>query len=325
MRDDGRSTATNSIPLKTLVVVIEVTRACNARCSMCVRVDPAHRGFLSEDALEKTLVAAAATSGVRGVSFTGGEPLIFRTRLIDAVRRAHELGLEVGLVTNAFWARSGQRALQTLGELKAAGLTTIVVSTDTFHQDYVPYGRAIHALTAARECGVNGTLNWVSALGEDPDALGRVAELARPDNVSRLMFLDPIEPPHIEASANGVPIAGRCPVVYASVFVAMTGEVFACCCPTGSPVKIGCVKDADLEDIIREASKSLLIRSLALFGPAWLARLSEQEALANSRDVSICQLCSRLLFDPVARARTDSAIDASGKFINIAYKTGILT
>ncbi len=85
-------------------LVIQFTNHCNARCPQCgMRVTEAfRRSKLSVDET-KRIIEAAALRGVRAVSFTGGEPLMFADELAQLIRFAGESGIPyIRTGTNGF-------------------------------------------------------------------------------------------------------------------------------------------------------------------------------------------------------------------------------
>ena len=58
------------------------------------------------------------------------------------------------IITNAFWAKSKERAVAKLTELKEAGLTELTISCDDYHQAFVPLANVKRANEAAIEVGL---------------------------------------------------------------------------------------------------------------------------------------------------------------------------
>lgn len=76
-------------------LVIQLTDKCNATCPQCgMRVtETFERSVLSSDDV-KRILDAAAQRGVRIVSFTGGEPLLFLNELAMFIKYAGKAGIE---------------------------------------------------------------------------------------------------------------------------------------------------------------------------------------------------------------------------------------
>ncbi|MBN1845800.1 MAG: radical SAM protein [Sedimentisphaerales bacterium] len=93
-------------------------------------------------------------AGPRGrVHLTGGEPFGRFGRLIKILQLACEQGL-AGLEkieTNAYWCTTAERVRRRLLELRSRGLTKLQVSTDVYHQEYVPIERVRLAVRIAAD------------------------------------------------------------------------------------------------------------------------------------------------------------------------------
>lgn len=80
-------------------------------------------------------------AGQRGrVHLTGGEPFGDYERLKNILREAQRQGLKglEKIETNAYWCVDDKIVRERLKELKDLGLTKLQVSTDAYHQEYVP-------------------------------------------------------------------------------------------------------------------------------------------------------------------------------------------
>ncbi|MBN2447483.1 MAG: hypothetical protein JXO22_12195 [Phycisphaerae bacterium] len=131
---------------------------CNARCAICyvcsgpgcggeMRVAMAVRLWQELDEL-------AASQGNRmRIHLAGGEPFGDWPRLAAIVRAAHDAGLAPTekVETNAFWAVNDGLVRSRLELLDAFGMERLVVSTDVYHQEFVPFERVRRCVEIARE------------------------------------------------------------------------------------------------------------------------------------------------------------------------------
>ncbi len=93
-------------------LVIQLTDRCNATCPQCgMRVtEPFPRSRLSVDTVKAILDKAAAT-GVKIISFTGGEPLMFLDDLITLIKHAGNIGIAyIRTGTNGYLFANGNRS-----------------------------------------------------------------------------------------------------------------------------------------------------------------------------------------------------------------------
>jgi MoaA/NifB/PqqE/SkfB family radical SAM enzyme len=79
-------------------IVIELTNRCNLRCQHCFEERHAATGDLPLEILDKVL-REGKSCGIDHLSFTGGEPTIYR-HFDEIVRRLCEAGYTFGFVTN---------------------------------------------------------------------------------------------------------------------------------------------------------------------------------------------------------------------------------
>ena len=103
-------------------LAINYTLTCNLACAHCnTDSNPHRRERLSPDDVRRVL-AAGRDKGKRHVIFSGGEVFLFQAELLGLVREAVSLGYEVDVETNAFWARSQDKAIARLTPFVTAGV-----------------------------------------------------------------------------------------------------------------------------------------------------------------------------------------------------------
>ena len=113
---------------------VSLTDRCNLRCSYCMPPEGLDwlptDDVLTDDEVVRLIRIAVEQLGVRGVRFTGGEPLV-RRGLVDIVRRTTALSPrpETSLTTNALGL---ERTAHALAE---AGLDRVNVSLDTIRPE----------------------------------------------------------------------------------------------------------------------------------------------------------------------------------------------
>ena len=132
-----------------------MTTWCNAACASCyLCCGPDRRQWMSvADALAVWAgLIAACPHGCR-IHLSGGEPFGDWPRLIELCRRAHQEGLAPlqKVETNAYWATDGAIVRRRLRALDAAGMVKLVISTDPYHQQFVPIERCRLAASVGEE------------------------------------------------------------------------------------------------------------------------------------------------------------------------------
>ena len=87
------------------------------------------------------------------VHLAGGEPFLHWEHLLALCRAARDAGLTPieKIETNAYWCTNANRVRERLADLKDCGLDMFVVSSDAFHQEFVPMDRVRLAVTIGRK------------------------------------------------------------------------------------------------------------------------------------------------------------------------------
>lgn len=132
---------------------ILLTYQCTCECDHCfVWGSPKQNGTLSVAQIEQVLLQAKE-AGVTSVYFEGGEPFLYYAVLLRGVQKAAQLGLSVGIVSNAYWAWTVEDAFVWL-EPFAGLLDDLTVSSDLFHCNETLGEQAQNALVAAKQLGI---------------------------------------------------------------------------------------------------------------------------------------------------------------------------
>ena len=231
-----------------------------------------------------------------------------------------DLGLEAAAVTNGYWAHTAQTAVQKLKELK--GLKTLNVSTDSFHQEFVPAERIRNIIESCREIGIKCVVR-ISYLNDPVSEIGTIKkQLAGLDGLYSIIAI-PVAPFGRAASLMdtcsiytydpyGLPCCGADdPVIDANGDVKFCpGGLFSH--PDNSLLKVGNIYYETLDEIKKTADINPIVQALRLQGPGGLVRLVRNQAIKDripfippqieeSRD--LCSLCKYVITNPY-NART---------------------
>ena len=162
-----------------------LTYWCSARCACCyVYGGPDRGGSMSVDtavSLWRGLDRLASRHGERmRIHLSGGEPFCDWPRLATIVRAARDAGLSPleKIETNAFWADDDDLTRARLELLDALGMEKLVVSTDVYHQEFVPIDRVRRCVEVARAVLGRGRVRarWWEFLKEPTDLRRATAE-----------------------------------------------------------------------------------------------------------------------------------------------------
>ncbi len=136
-----------------------VTYKCNARCRHCfLSAGPEHSRVISRERGLALIQEASELSEIDHLFLEGGEPFLFPDLMLELVKAATVGGLWVGALSNGFWAHSRPAVLARLEPLAAAGLRSLSISTDSWHEEFVSREKAVRAATIAQELGISADI-----------------------------------------------------------------------------------------------------------------------------------------------------------------------
>ncbi len=315
----------NSFPLRPQVLNISLTERCNAACSMCCA--ESHPGRRDPDldihAAKGWLTDASNLEGIYGVCFIGGEPFLRFEALLSLATTCQDLGWPFSVVTNCFWARTPELAYETLLPLRNAGLSTVTMSTDQFHEPFVSPDRVDNALDACKRLEVRSNLNCVVAQGTwGLDHLrNRLKNFHYFDKVSEQRCL-PVGFGKAETGilANEIPNT-RCTLVISTLSLKSNGDLYACCGIGGftPPLFLGNLHQELLAELIDRAVRDPLILALAIHGPGYLKSLLVNTNETQSRYADNCHLCNTMLSDEATVALLRERLAAEADHLSIEY------
>lgn len=146
-----------------------LTYWCNARCAFCYVYSAPDRGgdLQVEQAVRlwRGLDRLAARAGkAMRVHLAGGEPFGDWSRLAGTIRAARDAGLTrlEKVETNAFWATDEHLTRARLELLDALGMQKLIVSTDVYHAEFIPFENVRRCVETARSVLGRGrvTVRW---------------------------------------------------------------------------------------------------------------------------------------------------------------------
>ncbi len=119
-----------------------LTYKCNATCEFCYyNCSPSQEGLMPVDTAISAWQSLKLIAGDSArIHITGGEPFLYWQRLCEILKEAKKQNLTpVDLIeTNAFWATDEKIITERLKLLDEIGIKKFKISTDPFHQEYVP-------------------------------------------------------------------------------------------------------------------------------------------------------------------------------------------
>lgn len=149
---------------------ILLTYRCNLTCDHCfVWGSPRQRGTLTIEQIEQIL-RQAKDAQVDWIYFEGGEPFLYYAVMIRAIDMAYQMGFRIGVVTNAYWARTLTGAVEKL-QLLAGKIDDLTISRDLYHYNENMDKLAQNVLSAAEQLKIPIGVITVAQPGESNAAL----------------------------------------------------------------------------------------------------------------------------------------------------------
>ena len=129
--------------------------SCNASCRHCMFASSPEcsKNYISPEMSEQ-VASLLEEAGTNSVHIGGGEPFLNFNGLlclIGALNR-HNVGIDY-IETNAYWCKDEDFARARLEKLKKLGVSTIMVSVDPYHLEYVPLERPLKLCALLDEYG----------------------------------------------------------------------------------------------------------------------------------------------------------------------------
>lgn len=142
-----------------LGVHLLLTYKCLYECDHCfIWGSPKARGTMSVKQMAEILRQTSQIKSVKRIYFEGGEPFLFYPILLEGVRLAKERGLEVGVVTNAYWGTGREDAERWLAPFVNIGIEDLSISADDHHGSGEEARLARTALATARRLHIPSNL-----------------------------------------------------------------------------------------------------------------------------------------------------------------------
>ncbi|MCI9074839.1 MAG: radical SAM protein [Dorea sp.] len=279
---------------------IALTRKCTAQCEMCCF----ECGPDKEERLEKELVfriidEAAEIEEIRKIGFTGGEATLCADVLLEAIARTKQNGMKSSLTSNGVWGAGPGTAMEWLVRLKAAGLDSLTLSIDEYHQNYVPLESIRNIIRANREVRISLSLGVGDSLGER-NAAALLQEL-KEDVYEFPIFLYPFMPVGRGEGLERIllqKVDGNWSCRNQRMLsILYDGSVYPCCSQAvyGSLLCEGNIREMSLKDIIDRYKYLSLFSELTRHKFGWLlAKAEEYQIPVNRESHSPCAFCHEI-------------------------------
>ena len=307
--DTQQSSARSSYGSDLCVIL---TEKCNIECRHCISsCSPYRTEDLDRDILDAVIHQAEDSSFVNSIGFSGGEPFIDILRLETAVTLCREHGLTPTVTTNGFWAHSVTAAKDVLRRME--GLIQVCLSTDAFHQEFIPVDRIVNAIKACDELSIHCAV-VVTHLKDNQDEAERIRrQLRHVDGLFTLQQWPVLNSGRARLQikkddlftydlSNSVCVSADTPTLNAN------GELTACCGPAGHwpdghRLSFGHLTNRVLKETVEIGDQDPIVQALRVWGPARLLDLAMSCAAKKGitldvpSAIDICTICEYLFTD----------------------------
>lgn len=120
-----------------------ITDACTGRCRHCSEGEhPLCSGHIDADIAAKAVKDIASEYSIETVMAFGGEPLLYPDAVCKIMTVATELKIpKRQVITNGFFTVCEKKMSEVAHALAECGVNDLLLSADSFHQEYIPLER----------------------------------------------------------------------------------------------------------------------------------------------------------------------------------------
>jgi len=295
--------------------------SCNVMCAHCAtNSSPKISNISGQESVIDELVSAISNTSLVAVHVSGGEPFVHIDSLYHLVITLKNAGIKAWVNTNGYWATSIDAAISVLSE-KIPYISRVYLSTDAYHQVFIPLERIATAATAAVSLGIEVVVCIATTSAAEQSELSKVYKALGKqlkEQVETVTF--PLESagrasnlPEAQWREQTLePPAGLCHQLHQPV-VMHDGQVSACCNTVvskslpSSPLWLGSIEMLDIDAVLHGEYNDPLLWGVRNLGPAAVLELVHDiEVKSNTyRDGNVCDVCTTIMSDEalVSKAR----------------------
>jgi len=292
-------------------IAVGYSTRCNIRCAHCVAADESRKSEKMELDRAKEIITELAAAGVRGISFTAGEPLIYLDDLCELLALCSTYKIYTRVVTNSFWAGTPDLAESCITRLLANGLSQLRLSYSRWHQESVPKENIVNAARSCEKKGLNYFVSFVTDFSEADDSFERYLR----EHQLRF-FPEPVifsgRAGSFERHELRTDYQENCCAM--NPYLAPNLDMYACC-DAGSHFtrtnffSLGNQKENTLEQMFRKSETNSLsnhIRTMGITAIASFAGYSAREIIGYRK----CELCEKLFNSPDVLEQLEKEADS---------------
>lgn len=284
-------------------VSLLITNRCTMQCPhCCLECHPENRGLLSNELIEKIVLDLKENPKIEMIGISGGEAFLYLEKVKFAICMIKKAGKASAIYTNAFWCNDYETTYTIIEGLKKDGLTLILTSVDSYHQEQIHINNVknllnvcqeldirvkIHVSTTYSNAAINDSLLTQLQLSKLSASITQSAVFPVGRASKEILKEDIIS---IEKRKNvKCTYDGMCSIDW-------DGNVFWCCSIHNKNMIIGNVLQKGINSILNDFRKNKVFMCMHTKGLSYLANKVEQLQLLEIRDsyASSCELCNEI-------------------------------
>ncbi|GAC1571137.1 MAG: hypothetical protein NVS3B7_00840 [Candidatus Elarobacter sp.] len=323
-------------------VYVSLTEKCPIRCRHCfVESAPTREEHADVERFAGWIEGVAATPGLEVAFFSGGEPFSHPLALRSALQACRRHGVYPVVCTSGFFGKS-EVATDRLFDAFAQ-LACLYISTDVFHEEFVPLTHLRTVVVRAEARGIRIGFQIVDDDPEHSPFLRRFTEvlgdLVQPDQIvivplakqgraeRELTAAEEAVLPVPESSGFEAVPCKACAWL-ATPWIREDGVVSAC--PNlgvfraaSHPLQLGDLNEASYTVLAQRADEDPYLQALRVFGPSGIVGRYRVEEYGWDRSsftgTSICDLCHSLAAVPdlVERVREEARANGDDEKLDV--------
>ncbi|WP_455685002.1 radical SAM protein [Thomasclavelia sp.] len=296
------------------------TKKCTAACEMCCfSCSPEETEKIEFDDAVRYIKEISEFKQFKSVGLTGGECMMYYEEILELIRLAHSKKLKVSLSTNGFWARTLNETNKIIDELIDAGLTTMTVSIDEYHQKYIPVENVKNILIASRLKNIGIYLG--SLCSKSHHGIEKLLPSLENHVLNAAIIQAPVQP-----VGRAKMMIDDSEYIYADnihfkkcidmndLCVFPNGDCFPCCSQSGMTpaLYLGNTKEMTIKEILQNYNANIYCKILKRYGLEWFEKINRENNLnikLKNRYVNACDLCNDFLHDSENLKKFDPFIE----------------
>jgi hypothetical protein len=245
------------------------------------------------------LIGELAAAGVGGISFSAGEPFLYFREIGALVKLCRINSIYSRIVTNSYWANSGESADRLVAELQGNGLCQLRLSYSRWHQKHVNRDYVLQAARSCRKIGLDYFISFVTDFSAEDEPYEQFLR------DQALTFFP--EPVIYAGRAESFPrrtirtdYQPNCCAM--NPYLTPDLEMYGCCdagshFPATNFFYLGSLSDYPVEELFTKSETDRvynLIRTMGITNIASYLGMSAREIITYSK----CELCRKLFNSP---------------------------